>query len=203
MKPDQPRIDWESPPPRSGLPGAIDRFIGPGATAAELGVQILFVVLGGFFLIGYALWRDPGWTVFQHLLAVVLGLDMVGGMITNSTSAAKRWYHRPGQSFGRKMGFISLHLAHVFLVAWLFRGMDWLYFGAFAGYLLLSAALVLKTGLYLRRPVAFGLFAVSVLAANLLFSPTPGLEWFIPFLFLKLLVCHLLREEPYRPFAYE
>ncbi len=27
----------------------------------------------------------------------------------------------------------------------------------------------------------------------------PGLEGFVPFLYLKLLVSHILREEPYRP----
>ncbi|MHA1379184.1 MAG: hypothetical protein ACTSRG_12450 [Candidatus Helarchaeota archaeon] len=32
-----------------------------------------------------------------------------------------------------------------------------------------------------------------------IFTPTIGLEWFVPVFFCKLLIAHILREEPYRP----
>jgi hypothetical protein len=38
-----------------------------------------------------------------------------------------------------------------------------------------------------------------VLLLSTLATPTPGLEWVVPFLFLKLLLSHLLKEAPYRP----
>ncbi|MFZ0613588.1 MAG: hypothetical protein WAM73_15220 [Desulfobacterales bacterium] len=55
----------------------------------------------------------------------MLAFDIVGGVTTNATSSAKRWYHRSGQTALNHMGFIALHLLHIFLVAWLFRKLDY------------------------------------------------------------------------------
>jgi hypothetical protein len=77
--------------------------------------------------------------------------------------------------------------------------MDWGFLVLVGLYLLGSAFIVLKNPLYLRRPLAFGLLAFSFLLNTYALEPTPGLEWFVPFLLLKLVVAHLLREEPYRP----
>lgn len=193
------RINWAFPPPRKGFRGALDTFIGPGATRAELVVQGILTILGGMTVIGLALWSGATWSPVQMVLAGLLALDMVGGIVTNATSSAKRWYHREGQGFWRHFGFTSLHIVHIFLVAWLFRDMDWHFLVLGSIFLLTAATLILKTPLYLQRPVALFLFAMSLPLTQYAFSPTPGLEWFLPFLFLKLLVSHLLREEPYRP----
>jgi len=34
------------------------------------------------------------------------------------------------------------------------------------------------------------------------FAAPQGLEWFLPLFYLKLLISHVLREEPYRPEPY-
>lgn len=194
----QPHIDWDYPPPRPGFAGEIDRFMGPGTTPAE------WLILGGFTLAGglcaglYAVWAELPWTPVQFAVAVLLALDLSGGIVTNATASAKRWYHRTGQGFRQHFGFVAVHVAHIFLVAWLFRGFDWAFFGLNSLYLLGAAVLILKTPLALQRPLALGLFATCLPFSQYAFAPTPGLEWFIPFLFLKLLVSHLLREEPYR-----
>ncbi len=193
------RINRVFPPPRKGLLRALDAFIGPGATTAELWLQGVLTVMGGTTLIGLALWSGTAWTPVQIVLASLLALDMVGGIVTNATSSAKRWYHREGQGFWRHLGFTALHTGHIFLVAWLFRDMDWHFLTLGSIFLLAAATLILKTPLYLQRPVALFLFAMSLPLTQYAFSPTPGLEWFLPFLFPKLLVSHLLREEPYRP----
>ena len=52
---------------------------------------------------------------------------------------------------------------------------------------------------YVRRPLAFGLLAATIFVSLYALPPTAGLEWFMPVLFLKLDVAHLVREEPYRP----
>ena len=44
-------IIWQPPEPRSGLAGQWDKFVGPGATAAELWLQFLPVVLPGLALL--------------------------------------------------------------------------------------------------------------------------------------------------------
>jgi hypothetical protein len=37
----------------------------------------------------------------------------------------------------------------------------------------------------------------GLLIVMLLFAPSPGLEWFIPVFYLKLLVSHLVLEAPF------
>jgi hypothetical protein len=74
-----------------------------------------------------------------------------------------------------------------------------MYFGGLSAVLLLAAFIVLRAPLYLQRPLAFGMVVIAFLFNRYGFSPTMGLEWFVPFLFIKLLASHALREEPYRP----
>ncbi|WP_462323105.1 hypothetical protein [Halochromatium sp.] len=93
----QPPIDWYVPQPRTGLAGALDKFIGPGATTAELLLQILAPLVAALAAPLYAALSGEDWSWFQYLLCAVLAFDMVGGVVTNATSSAKRWYHRDGQ----------------------------------------------------------------------------------------------------------
>jgi hypothetical protein len=97
------------------------------------------------------------------------------------------------------MGFVCVHFIHIGLVALLLRGGAGLFFAGVSSYLLLAAGLILASPLYLQRPVALGLYGLALLGDRYLFVPTPGLEWFLPLLFLKLLVSHLLKETAYRP----
>jgi len=192
-------IDWSYPQPRGGLWGSVDRFFGPGTTQGEWWIQTVFVV-GMTIGLSMIIWSmNLVWTVWQYAFALLAAFDLSGGIVTNATSSAKRWYHRAGQGLREHMGFIAIHVAYFLLVAVLFRHNDWLYFAAFSIYLLGTSFLVLKLPLYLHRPAAYCLYAVAILVSMYVFQPTRGLEWFIPFIFLKLLVSHLVREEPYRP----
>jgi len=192
-------INWEYPPPRKGLAGALDKFIGPGATPAELWLQIAAAVLAGLAAPAYAVLKGLDWSIWQLTVAGLFAADLTGGIVTNATSAAKRWYHRAGQGALQHFVFAAAHIGHVFVVAWLFRALDWVFFGVASSYLLIASLIILGAPQYLRRPIAFLLYAVSLLVSLYALSPTPGLEWFLPFFYLKLLLSHLLREEPYRP----
>jgi hypothetical protein len=192
-------MTWEYPEPRSGWRGEFDRFMGPGATRAELTLEFGFALLGGVAMLVYALTSFPQWSIIQIGVAVLLAFDIAGGVVTNATSSAKRWYHRAGQGARQQLQFIALHVAHLIIVAWLFRSGDWLYAVVFSIYLVLTAMIIVRAPLYLQRPLALGLTGVAIVMGLIVFAPTPGLEWFIPLLFLKLLVNHLLREEPYLP----
>lgn len=185
--------------PREGWRGQVDRFIGPGATPAELMLQLVPSLGAAIAAPLYALTLPIDWTPWQLGAIAVLGFDLVGGVLTNATAAAKRWYHRPGQGWRQHMIFVGVHLFHIGLVALLFRGGDGLFFAGVAGYLLLAAGLILGSPLYLQRPIALGLYGLALLGDRYLFAATPGLEWFLPLFFLKLLVSHLLKESPYRP----
>ncbi|MBN1666228.1 MAG: hypothetical protein JW862_04045 [Anaerolineales bacterium] len=193
------QISWTPPEPRPGLLGEWDKFVGPGQTPAELWLILAPALLAGLAAPLYALKSGLGWTSFQLVIAGLMALDLTGGVVTNATAAAKRWYHRPGQGWKQHMGFIAVHALHIALVAWLFRGGDWLYFGIYYACLLAASLVITRSPLYLQRPVAL-LLLVGVLLVNFYgFPPTLGLEWFVPIFFLKLLVSHLLKEAPYRP----
>jgi hypothetical protein len=193
------KINWNFPQPRSGLAGEWDKFIGPGATSAEVELGLAFSSLWTLVVIGYVMTEGLNWSVWQFIVAGLFAFDLAGGIFVNAMSTAKRWYHREGQGRSQHFGFTAVHVFHIAVVAWLFRGMDWTYFLGMSAYLLAAALLILWTPLYLQRPVAMSLLAISIPLSAIAFPPTHGLEWFIPFLFLKLLVSHLLREEPYRP----
>ncbi len=182
------------PVPRAGWKGQIDRLIGPGATTAELVLQFAPSVGAAIAAPLYASTLPMNWTPWQLGAIALLGFDLAGGVLTNATAAAKRWYHRPGQGWQQHLTFVSIHLFHIGLVALLFRGGDGLFFAGVASYLLFAAGLILASPLYLQRPVALGLFGLALLGDRYLFVPTPGLEWFLPLFFLKLLVSHLLNE---------
>lgn len=192
-------IDWKIPPPRRGFAGAIDRFIGPGATKAELAIQYTIPVLAAIAAPIYASRVVEHWSWLQYVVCCVLALDIAGGVITNATSTAKRWYHRRGQGFRQHFGFVCIHLLHLLIVSWVYLAFNvpWLLIAGI--YLLVSSALVLSVPQYLVRPVALVAFACALLMSMYVLPNPVGLEWFLPLFFLKLLVSHLPKEEPYRP----
>jgi hypothetical protein len=194
-----PQINWNYPPPRSGWRKEIDTFIGPGVTRCELLLELAVSLAGGLLILAYALSQPLGWNGWQIALAVLLAFDLAGGVVTNATSTAKRWYHRPGQRLRDHVIFIAVHGVHLGLVAWAFRAGDWASAVGWYAFLMFASLLILLIPLYLQRPVAFSIFGLGLLLALYLDTPVPGLEWFIPVFLLKLLVSHLLREEPYRP----
>jgi hypothetical protein len=127
----------------------------------------------------------------------VIAFDLMGGVLTNASATAKSWYHRPGQGWLQHLGFVSVHFIHLLLVAWLFHGMDWVYFLVFYVYLMVASLVITQVRLYLQRPVALLLFVIALLINYYVLTPVPGLEWFIPVFSLKLLVSHLVKEVPY------
>jgi hypothetical protein len=192
------KIDWQYPEPRKGLAGSYDKFVGPGITTAENLLGLFAALAAAVAMLCYALFANLGWSVWQIAIAVFVAFDIAGGIFTNASSSAKRWYHRATQTTKHHLIFVAVHL-HPLIIAWQYRSMDWLYFVVVYAYLLMAATTILLIPLYLRRPVAMALFFIGVLIGLYAFSPTPGWEWFIPGLYLKLLICHLLHEEPYRP----
>jgi hypothetical protein len=66
-------------------------------------------------------------------------------------------------------------------------------------YLLFSAALVLLVPQYLQRPVTLAAYTCALLLSMYVLRRPPALEWFLPLFYLKLLVSHLPKEEPYQP----
>lgn len=176
----------------------MDKFIGPGATKAEILLQFVPAVLFGLAVVFYAYENKLGWQWYQYLAGGLLGLDIMGGIITNATSAAKRWYHREGQGFTQHFTFILIHIFQIGIAGWLFY--DWnLKFIAYAyGFLVAASLIILSIPQYLQRPAAMLTTAIGILLAIYAIPMAPGMEWFVPLLYMKLLISHLLKEEPYR-----
>lgn len=190
---------WIPPEPRRGLAGEWDKFVGPGQTWAEFWLILIPSVLAGLAAPLYAIRSGLAWTTLQLIVAGLIAFDLVGGVVTNATTTAKRWYHRPGQGWLQHLEFVAVHALHIFLIAWLFRGGDWTYFGVYYAYLLVASLVITRISHFLQRPVALLLF-VGVLLLNIYgIVPTPGLEWFVPVFFMKLLVSHLIKETPFPP----
>lgn len=180
----------------------LDKFIGPGATTAEIGLQFALPVVAAVAAPAFAVGRGLDWSPLQLALASLLAFDFMGGVITNATSSAKRWYHRPGQTAWSHLGFVALHTVQVGLAAFAFVPAGALGWGAqILAFLLLSAGAIAFSPLYLRRPVAFGVFVAGLLLGEYLWASPVGLEWFLPVLFTKLLLSHVLPEAPFRPDA--
>jgi hypothetical protein len=193
------KINWQYPAPRVGWLNEFDKFFGPGTTRTELWLALGAATLAAFALVLYSLTNNLNWTAIQYIIAIILTLDIVGGVVTNATSSAKRWYHRPEQGVRQHMTFVAIHALQLLLVVLFFRANDWGYFVITYGYLLAASLLVICLPLYLQRPVAMLALCGGFVINTYMLVPTPGLEWFLPVFYLKLLVCHLLREEPYRP----
>lgn len=180
--------------PRPGLPGVWDRLVGPGATGLENAGTIGTAALGA--AVGFAGdTPDRNWGPFRHGAAMLMGADLFGGVWANATPAATRWYHGRGQGICEMLAFSALHL-HPFLVAALYRDRDWRFASGNYAYLLAATSAVSATPATLRRVVAVALCCGGVWLNTAVWKPTPGLEWFAPVFFLKLLVSHAAGKTP-------
>ncbi|MEU2076938.1 hypothetical protein [Streptomyces sp. NPDC013489] len=193
------QISWEIPATPPGLAGRLERFMGPGKSRSESLVETLGL-LGCVSLLAAGLWtsgiaRDL--STAQLVVVALAGLDLIGGVLTNATNAAKRWYHRadPGARRARLL-FVSAHLIHLAAMGLVVLSGDLTWTLTNAALLLGGAVTVEYAPLHLRRPVAMALLTAAVLV-NLFWLPVPtALAWFAPLFFLKLLVCHLVPEAP-------
>lgn len=178
------------PEPRLGLLGVWDRFVGPGMTRAELWL-VLSASIVASVLAGLNVWLlGMGWLL--ALVAAVIAFDVIGGAVCNMTDTTKRWYHRAQAGAKDHFGFIALHIVHIALVAWLFRGdgFDMQFAVVVSGWLMVSAVIVILSPEMLKSPIAVSLYMIALALTLYWLGFSKGLEWFVPALFLKLLIGH-------------
>ncbi|MFE7098138.1 hypothetical protein [Streptomyces erythrochromogenes] len=193
------QISWEIPATPPGLAGRLERFMGPGKSRSENAVETVGLV-GCALLLAAGVWNSGAardWSTGQLVVVALAGLDLIGGVLTNATNAAKRWYHRADPTARRaRLLFVSAHLIHLAAMGLfvLDGDLDWTLGNAA---LLLGGAVAVEFApVRLRRPVAMAVLMAAVLV-NLFWLPvTTALAWFAPLFFLKLLVCHLVPEAP-------
>lgn len=192
-------VEWE-------YSGKTDALVGTGACRSE---KFLAYGFGGVIPLLYVYLYLQGsldWAWWQFILAALMGIDLGAGVVANALNSCKRFYHTPlKENEPSYVGYLKqpilFALIHIypFIVAVAYPGATWFYGISWYGLLLVSAWLVLQSPLYLRRPIAFGVMLLVILM-NLYFIPAPpGFEWLVPALFLKIILGHQVREEPYRP----
>ena len=191
-------IEWNY----SGKP---DGFFGTGATQAEQNLVWLFGILSTA-LLGLYWWSHAmDWSWWQYAIALLLALDVLGGVVANSLNSCKRFYHSPIQH--EETGFTALaknHFAftllhiHPILIGLVFGNMNLAYGIIWYVVMVIVSAGVQKLPLYLQRPAAMGVIMLAILINYYVIPPITGFEWFIPALFLKIVYGHIVQEEPYR-----
>jgi hypothetical protein len=185
--------------------GRPDGLVGTGATTAERLIGYGTAALLTTAIVGADLARaEPvaptGW---QLALLAFFAYDIAGGAVANMLNSCKRLYHAPPQpGEGRWLRllkdariFTAIHI-HPVLIALTLDESLW---AAGTWYLLLQLAVwtVLAAPLYLRRGIATCLTMLAILGDQLLLPLGSGLEWVIPALFIKIVMGHAVREEPY------
>ncbi|MEV6322871.1 hypothetical protein AB0M45_16990 [Nocardia sp. NPDC051787] len=187
-------VDWSIPATSPGWTGHLERFMGPGKTRAESAVEYIGGAICLLLLARYCWPMLSGRGIAEVVVLAVIAADLVGGVLTNATNSAKRWYHRTPSSRGR-LAFVAVHTAHLAVVGLALLG-DPVWFVGNTLLLLGCALLIESVPVALRRPVAMAAY-MTVLLINLIAFPPPALlAWFIPLFYLKLLVCYLIPEAP-------
>lgn len=185
--------------------GTPDGFFGTGATASER-TLVWVLAIGSSLLLGFFWLKTTSWMWWQYAIAALLALDTLGGVVANSLNSCKRYYHSPIQPEEKgfnalsknHVAFTAMHV-HPLLVALLFSNMNWTYGIFWYLAMLIASLIVLRTPLYMQRPLAMGLIMLAILVNYYIVPPISGFEWLIPALFLKIVYGHNVREEPYRP----
>ena len=192
-------IDWAIPPTPPGWRGRLERFLGPGKTRAENVVELLGGAVGLAAVVAAAGVDATvrAWSMVQLGLAVLLTLDLVGGVLTNATSSAKRWYHRPGPGRSRaRLCFVAVHVMHLAIVAFVLLPGDLQWWWTHVALLAVSAAVIETVPVQVKRPTATAALVCAVALGHAV-APLEGVLALIPVLFyLKLLVGHLVPEAP-------
>lgn len=193
------KISWD-------YSGSTDPLVGSGANSAErlMGYGGAGIVTALVIWIAYASGVQVN-SAWQWPVLVFFAYDIGGGAVANMLNSCKRFYHTPAKSgegaFIRAAKnvrvFTAIHVHPVIAAALLGGSVG----NAVAWYVVLQVSvwLVLAAPLYLRRPFATLLTVLAVIAASSLLPLGAGLEWFVPCLFIKMVMGHAVQEEPYAP----
>ncbi|MEO1109714.1 MAG: hypothetical protein AAFX90_17515 [Pseudomonadota bacterium] len=188
--------------------GPTDPLVGSSATRAERwlgygGAGLITALL----VISTYMGSPPFDKLWQWAVFVFFAYDIGGGAVANMLNSCKRFYHSravPGEgAFVRAAKnvhlFTAIHIHPIVAAALLGGSVP----NAVIWYLALQGSvwLVLAVPLYLRRPFATLFAVVAVIAEYNFLSLGDGLEWFIPCLFIKMVMGHAVQEEPYAPRA--
>lgn len=194
-------VDWSVPP------GRPDPVFGTGASVPEKLLACLGASVGLAYLIFLCSAHQIVWPKWQWCVAIILTIDVAGGVVANHLNSAKRFYHSPVQASERgAVGWIkkrptmfaALHV-HTVAVYWIWLPQSLLVGAIWYVILVASATAVARAPLYLARPLASTLVLIALLLSAGVLPVPVGFGWLPTALFLKIVLGHSVREEPYGP----
>ncbi len=200
MNNDTTTIDWRPPA------APADALFGSGATRAERALALGAGAIGTAIVISAAIMTvGDRWWVIHYVLVAIVALDVLGGVVANALSSAKRDHHGPPADPSSRSGrisrspalFTALHVQPI-IVAVVVPPHSWWWGVLWYAVMLLAVVVVVRVPQYLARPASYAIAMLVVV--SLPFVPAPeGLAWLPLALVLKLVMAHAVREEPYRP----
>lgn len=186
--------------------GKPDLFTGTEATVTEKLLAWTGGLIGTGILLFFYWTKDVDWTIWQYIFIAIIAFDLVAGVVANSLNSCKRFYHSSVKTFepsyiGLAKNHLFFSLIHVYplLISLIFPSASWFYSGFWYLFLQASVLAVIKTPLYLQRPVSMLIIVTTFLINSYLIIAPAGFEWVVPVLFLKIVYAHTVKEEPYRP----
>lgn len=165
----------------------------PNATSAErllgYGAGVAGAAIAGALAIAAELPALP------TIILIVVGFDLLGGVVVNATPSGSRRFHTPGTPRWQPLGFVAAHV-HPFVLALVLPEMQWTTaIVAYAG-IVFAAVLVILAPEALREPIAFASAAIVTLVCTSVLLPGAVVAWVAPLLVIKLLLSHLLPHAP-------
>jgi hypothetical protein len=138
------------------------------------------------------------WTAHQHghaqlvtLVAAILAFDLFGGLVVCAGHPFRQWSSRAHRTVARRAAFVLSHSPHVALVAFLFSSSPlWYLFYALSWLILCTVAWMATPEAY-RGSVAIAGAILGVVIVNPIVGPVEGMNWFLPTLYVKVLVSYL------------
>ena len=177
--------------PRPGLPGLIDRYLGPDATTLD-GLRVGIAALGGLLLGLLTVPAPPA----ERLLLALLTAELCAGLMAALNHAGKSWIHRPARRLPRLLLFVALQTIPMALFIWLFRGQDLALLGNAVALLFLGGAAVLITPSAWQRAIGLLLLLGVLFALQHFHSQAPAAAWFLPLVYTRTFLAHLPSPRP-------
>ena len=195
-KHEEVKIRWE-------YEGKTDVINGTGAYFEErvLGYSGAAIVTLLMLYLQFTGYTD--WTWWQLLIASYISFDLGGGFMSNSLNSVIRFYETPyKEGEGKSAKYLKndwiyngMHF-HPLIVGLVFNN-DWVYAIGWQVIFFGSLAVVAITPQYLKRPISRLLTLLAIIISLYFLQSVPGFEWFIPLIFIKMVMGHMVREEPY------
>lgn len=177
--------------PRPGLPGLLDRYLGPDATASD-GLRVAMAGLGGL-LLGLLTVPAP---LAERLLLALLTTELCAGLVAALNHAGKAWIHRPQRRLPRLLLFIALQTIPLALFIWLFRDQDLSLLATAIALLGAGSAAVMLTPAEWQRAVGFLVLLAVLFTLQHFHTPPPAGAWFLPLLYARTFLALLPAQRP-------